>query len=174
MNRRTLLSTAAGAAGIALGGGAYAYHRRRDDGAILGPVEIETLDVPGSEAGRREVPEPGSVTVVELFATWCSSCAAYMETLREVEREVDATMISLTNEPIDVSVDRGEVVDWWREHDGAWTVGIDEDLTLTTELDATSVPYTAVVDPNGRVAYASDGTMDAAELIAEIDAAAGE
>ncbi|SNR26251.1 TlpA family protein disulfide reductase [Halorubrum vacuolatum] len=174
MNRRTLLSTAAGAVGIALGGGAYAYHRRRDDGSTLAPVEVETLDAPGSEAGRREVPEPGSVTVVELFATWCSSCAAYMETLRAVEREVDATMVSVTNEPVGVSVDRETVVDWWDEHDGAWTVGLDEDLMLTTELDATSVPYTAVIDPNGRVAYASDGTMDAAELIAEIDAVVGE
>jgi len=134
-------------------------------------VTIETLDAPGGEAGDRAVPVPETVTVLELFATWCTTCADYMETLRRVDREVDAAMISVTNEPVGVSVDREEVVDWWREHDGAWTVGLDEEMTLTTELDATSVPYTVVFDREGRITYANAGTTSAERLVEVVEVA---
>ncbi len=173
MNRRTALTTIAGSASVVLGGGAYVLHRRAGDGGgKLSPVTIETLDAPGSEAGDRTIPVPDTVTVLEFFATWCATCAGYMETLRRVDREIDVAMVSVTNEPIGVSVDREEVVDWWREHDGAWTVGLDDEMTLTTELDATSVPYTVVFDREGRVTYANAGTTSAERLVEVVTAAA--
>ncbi len=172
MNRRTALTALAGSVSVALGGGAYVRHRRGAGGEeVRSPVTIETLDAPGSEAGDRVVPVPETVTVLEFFATWCTTCAGYMETLRRVDREVDAAMISVTNEPVGISVDREEVVDWWRKHDGAWTVGLDDEMTLTTELDATSVPYTVVFDREGRVTYANAGTTSAEQLVGAVKAA---
>ncbi|MWV65428.1 redoxin family protein [Halorubrum sp. JWXQ-INN 858] len=180
MNRRTLLATVAGAG--TLGAGAYAASRRDvltadgdraggDRGHALEPARIETLDAPGSEAGHRDLPVAGSTTVIEFFATWCSTCGSYMETLREVNRTVDAEFVSLTSEPVGVSVERADVVDWWREHDGEWTVGLDEELALTVALDASSVPFTAVVDESGTVVYADSGTQPASRLVEVIDGA---
>lgn len=158
-------------------GGGFAATRRSGSGTPFGrsdpdesvaPVSVETLDAPGSEAGRIDVPRPGETTVLELFATWCSTCASYMTTLRTVNEAVDAAFVSLTNEPVGVSVDRADVVDWWREHDGAWPVGLDDELALTTSLDAGSVPYTVVFDDAGRIAYADAGSMEASRLTAII------
>ena len=122
-------------------------------------TRIETFDAPGSEAGYREVPERGGVTVLEFFATTCDVCAAYMETLRAVERDVDATFVSITVEVVGTTVDRETVADWWRDHEGDWTVGVDDDLTLSTALNAASVPFTAVLDESNAVVYADNGAM---------------
>ncbi|WP_418282614.1 TlpA family protein disulfide reductase [Halorubrum sp. DTA98] len=164
MNRRTALAAIAGI-GV-LGGGGYVARRRGTD--TLSPTRIETLTAPGSTAGYRLVPEPGSVTVLEFFATWCSTCASYMNALRKTRRVTDAEFVSVTNEPVGVSVDRSDVVDWWREHDGEWTVGLDEELALTTALDASAVPYTVVFDETNAAVYAESGTTSASELVAVV------
>lgn len=165
MRRRNLLATLGG---LGVVGSGVAVFRRRDDDAVS-PVRIETLDAPGSDAGERRVPEPGAVTVLEFFATWCSTCATYMETLGTVHDAVDAEFVSVTNEPVGVSVERSDVVDWWRTHDGAWTVGLDSELELTTSLDASAVPYTVVFDAANEVVYADAGVRSESELIDVIE-----
>lgn len=190
MRRRDLLAGLAGAGvlagGVAVGGphavgspsngpggeGSNGEDRNGEDARTTVPTaRVETFDAPGSEAGHREVPERGSPTVLEFFATTCTDCAAYMETLRTVEREVDATFVSITVEVVGATVERETVADWWREHDGAWTVGVDDDLTLSTTLDAASVPFTAVLDDSNAVVYAGAGAMGEHDLRDAIDRA---
>lgn len=166
MRRRDLLATLAGLGVI----GSGVAVRRRDADAVS-PVRIETLDAPGSDAGHRRVPEPGEVTVLEFFATWCSTCATYMETLGAVHSAVDAEFVSVTNEPVGVSVERSDVVDWWRDHDGAWPVGLDSELELTTTLDASSVPHTVVFDAANEVVYADSGVQSRSQLIDVVETA---
>jgi hypothetical protein len=36
------------------------------------PVRVKTLEAEGSSAGETPVPAPDTVTVVDLFATWCA------------------------------------------------------------------------------------------------------
>mgnify|MGYP005852091601 CR=1 FL=1 len=190
MRRRDLLAGLAGAGvlggGVAVGGphavgslsngsvenGSDEEDRNGEDTRVTVPTtRIETFDAPGSEAGHREVPERGSPTVLEFFATTCAVCADYMETLRAVERDVDATFVSITVEVVGVTVERETVADWWREHDGAWTVGVDNDLTLSTALDAASVPFTAVLDGSNAVVHAGAGAMTEHDLRDAIDRA---
>ncbi len=171
MQRRELLAGLAGA-GVLAGGvavtrtdavGRLSAGDRESTGSstasTVPQARIETFDAPGSDAGYRTVPERGAVTVLEFFATTCDVCAAYMETLRAVERDVEATFVSVTVEVVGTTVDRETVADWWRDHDGNWTVGVDDDLTLSTALDAASVPFTAVLDESNAVVYAGGGAM---------------
>ncbi|MDZ7688327.1 MAG: thioredoxin domain-containing protein [Halobacteriales archaeon] len=127
----------AGALGLAVLGGGAVYASRPSDSGAVQPVEVETLDAPGSEAGVVEVPSTGEVSVVEFFATWCRVCAGMMENLNEVNDRIgdEVQFVSVTNEPVGHTVTREDVTDWWRDHDGAWTVGIDDDLVLTDRLD---------------------------------------
>ncbi len=164
MRRRDLLAGAAALTATAAGG-AYAFGvvDVSDDGGIE-PFELETLEAPGSDAGTAIVPEPGRVTFLELFATWCDVCAQTMPTKGDVfdeYAETDLQFVSVTNEPIGNTVTRDDVVDWWETHEGRWPVAMDGDLELTQTLDAAGVPYSFVLDENNVVTWSNYGRTSA-------------
>lgn len=168
MERREVI---AGAASLAAVAGGVAYLHRPADGEAVEPLEIETLEAPGSEAGWIQVPERGNVTFVEFFATWCSVCRGMMPELAEAHRRTpeDVQFLSVTNEPVGHSVTREEVADWWTEHDGGWTVGVDSDLRLTDAVGASGVPTAVVVDADNHVVHRSKGEKSADEILEEIE-----
>jgi thiol-disulfide isomerase/thioredoxin len=163
----------AGALGLAAVGAGVAYTRSGGDEGTVSPVEVETLDAPGSEAGTVEVPRRGEVTFVEFFATWCTVCKGMMEEVAAAHEEVgnEVQFLSVSNEPVGHTVTREEVVDWWRENDGAWTVGVDGDLRLTETLDAAGVPTTVVVDAENRIVTAETGRKTADEIVEAVESA---
>lgn len=171
MRRRDVIIGLGGLATV--GGAAYTLGGTGRSG--IEPVEIETVDAPGSTAGTTMVPELGRVSVVEFFATWCTVCAASMPTLREIHDAVgdDVQFLSVTNEPLGHAITRQDVTDWWVEHEGNWPVGLDTDLTLTERLDATGVPTLVVLDADNRITYTHAGKPDAAEVREAIRSAGG-
>ena len=167
MRRRDFV---AGAVGLAALGAGAAYASTSPDEEAIQPVEVETLDAPGSEGGAVEVPRRGEVSLVEFFATWCTVCQGMMGDLREVDDEVGdkVQMVSVSNEPVGHTVTKDEVVGWWRENGGAWTVGIDDDLLLTDALGATGVPTTVVLDENNEVVASERGEKSADEITEKV------
>ena len=137
------------------------------------PVEVETLDAPGSNAGTVEVPRRGDVTFVEFFATWCHVCQGMMDEVAAAHDEVGdgVQFLSVSNEPVGHTVTREEVVDWWRDNGGDWTVGVDGDLRLTEALDAAGVPTTVVVDSRNRIVTADTGRKTADEIVEAVESA---
>lgn len=174
MQRRDLLAGAAALGGTALGG-AYVTGFIDPLGSTdsIERVELETIDAPGSQAGEIVVPQQGTVTVLEFFATWCGVCSRQMEPMGAVYDDLghhdDLQFLSVTNEPVGQTVTREDVADWWADHDGRWTVALDTDLTLTERLDASGVPYTYVIDRSNTVAYAERGFKAADELAGPIE-----
>ncbi len=163
----------AGALGLAAVGGGAAYLRSSEVGGAVTPVEVETLDAPGSESGVVEIPRRGEVTFVEFFATWCRVCQDMMDDLGEAYERVgdDVQFVSVTNEAVGHTVTREEVVDWWREHDGAWTLGVDDGLRLTDALDASGIPTTVVIDASNNVVSTDTGEKTADEIVGDIERA---
>ncbi|SFB98953.1 Thiol-disulfide isomerase or thioredoxin [Halobiforma haloterrestris] len=176
MRRREVLAGAAGLA--ALGGGAIAVSERNplESDAAVDPIELETIDAPGSDAGTVAVPERGRVTFVELFATWCGVCQDMMEPLGRVHEDLDGDVqfVSVTGEPIGNTITREDVADWWREHDGNWPVALDSDLELTEALDGSGVPYAYVLNEDNVVTWSGRGRKSAEEIRSAIDTAGGE
>ncbi|MFB6092241.1 MAG: TlpA family protein disulfide reductase [Haloquadratum sp.] len=180
MNRRQLL-TAVG--GLGLTGGsvlAASGHLPVPSGVALGgrraaetglPLEVEAIDAPGSEAGRVTVPVPDTPTVIDLFATWCAPCKEQMDALSAVHAEYAdrAAFVSVTNERIGGALSRDDVREWWRTHDGAWTVGLDPESDLMAALGASGLPYLAIADAAGRIRWRHAGVASAATLRTELD-----
>lgn len=127
-----------------------------DDGL---PVTVRTLDAPGSTAGERRVPVPGTPTVLDLFATWCAPCSEQMESLTTLHEEFgeEAAFVSVTNERFGGGLSEADVRAWWVEHDGAWTVGHDPESRLMNELDAGGLPFLAVFDADGVATWTHRG-----------------
>ena len=175
MRRRDLLA-GLGSAGVVAGGGAVAVFglpsvddlRGESAEAAHEPIEIRTIDAPGSEAGTVAVPDLGRVTFVDFFGTWCQPCIKQMPALGEASEAFGEEVLfcSVTNE----SIDEADLADWWTEHDGNWTVGIDPAAELTSEHPG-PVPRAVAMDDAGRVQWSGSGTKTADELVGGIEQA---
>lgn len=178
MQRRELLAATAGLATTAAAGCAgLGASTADDDGGEDGPVPIETVDAPGSEPGVATVPEPGRVTFLEFFATTCDVCASQMPELAHAYRRADADVqfLSVTSEPVGLSVSKEELASWWADHGGEWPVAVDDGVTLARRYDATSVPTAVVIAPGGAVTWSRSGRVSASTIVGEVRSArAGE
>jgi thiol-disulfide isomerase/thioredoxin len=130
------------------------------------PVEVTTLDAVGSAAGTASVPAPGTPTVIDCFATWCSPCIEQMDALGTVyDRYGDrAAFVSVTNERFGGGLDADDVRAWWREHDGRWTLGHDPEGDLLAALGASGLPYLAVTDGSESVVWTHGGVASVETL----------
>lgn len=166
MRRRDLLVGAGSLA--ALGGGAAVAFDvvGSTDESTIGAVDLDVISAPESEADTVTVPEPGRVTFLELFATWCNVCQSMMPEMAALHDAVgdDVQFLSVTNEPVGDTVTTADIASWWADYDGDWTVALDRDLELTQRLDATGVPYTFVLDENNRIAWRHKGRSEAGEI----------
>lgn len=141
-------------------------------GATVDPVTLPAIDAPGSPPGERTVPERGRVTFVEMFATWCTTCQASMSELRAAhERADDVQFVSVNIEPVGETVEKADVTEWWVEYEGSWPVTYDAELELTRRLDATEVPFAAVLDAENTIQWTGRGYKEADTIVAEIEAA---
>lgn len=171
MRRRDLLGGVAAATTVATAGCTGLVRSLTGDGeADSAAVPVETVDAPGSAAGTTTVPESGRVTFVEFFATTCPVCASQMSVVGDAYDRVGGSVqfLSVTSEPVGLSVSRDEVASWWREHDGRWPVGVDDGVALAQRYDATSVPTAVVVDPDGAVTWRHTGRTTASRIVDEV------
>lgn len=174
MRRRDVIA-GLGAAGI-FGTGAAWYSGAFDsfeDESRVDPVELPRIEAQGSSSGTETIPEPGSISYIAMFATWCGTCAAKMEPLGEAAKTApdDVQFVSVTNEPVGQTIDETAVIDWWADHDGAWTVAHDVNLELSRRLDASGVPYSIVTDAENRIVWSDSGYKDADEILDRIEEA---
>jgi len=176
MKRRELLA-GIGAAGALGAGGAVAFTdlSLTDRGGVEGvePVEIERFDAQGSPPGTATVPEPGRVTFLEVFATWCGICKRSMPELVAAEAAVtdDVQFLSVTNEPVGQTVQPADVVEWFESRDGNWELAHDDDLELSRRIDATGVPTHMVFDAENRITWEKNGFTGSETIVERIESA---
>jgi thiol-disulfide isomerase/thioredoxin len=173
MNRRQVV---AGAGGLALTGGAAWLAFGRESTSDFA-VTVDTLNAPGSEAGTQRLPVPGTVTLLDLFATWCAPCKAQMRSLRPVHDAYadDVAFVSVTNEQFGGGLTRADVAGWWEQHDGNWTLGHDPASVVHQQVSASGLPYLVLTDAQGQIVWSHAGVASETRLREEIDSAlAGE
>lgn len=181
MRRRDVLA-GLGSAGVVVGGGAIAVLGLPSTDSLLDedsddvesdPLEIETIDAPGSEAGTIQVPDPDRATFLDLFGTWCTPCIEQMPALAEANERIgdEVLFCSVTNESVgpNGAITEAELVEWWDEHDGNWTVGVDPSAEITARYLEGGFPTAVAIDASGRVQWAESGIKTADELVAAIE-----
>ncbi|ELY49616.1 TlpA family protein disulfide reductase [Natronorubrum sulfidifaciens] len=183
MRRREFLA-GVGSVGVVAGAGAVAVYglpstdSLRDgdgEGDRYDPLEIETIDAPGSDAGTIQVPDPDQPTFVDFFGTWCAPCIEQMPALAEANERIgdDVVFCSVTSENVGDggALSEAELVEWWDDNDGNWTVGLDPTAELTARYLEGGYPSAVAIDASGRVQWADSGVKTADELVAGIEQA---
>ena len=110
----------------------------------------------------------GSVSVVNLFASWCLPCKAEAPQLHALaEQGVTIHGIAVADESADVQAFLKEHGDPFRR------IGLDPTMGAKAMLGASGVPQTYVVDGTGRIRHVHVGDIRA-ENVAEILKAVAE
>lgn len=178
MKRREAIA-GLGSLGVLAGGGVALWRARTssppaaDDGESDdrddGPVAIETIDAPGSEAGKILVPNDG-LTVATFFFRGCGSCQALLPEFGEAREELRAaygdrlTTLWVTN----YGPSEDELRSFWDDHGGDWSVGYDPDSALATAYGVVGYPWTVAIDASGSDRWRGHGTLSDRELVGSI------
>jgi thiol-disulfide isomerase/thioredoxin len=134
------------------------------------PIRVETLAARGSEAGETAVPTPETVTVVDLFATWCAPCDDQLAELNAIQSEYDeVSFISVTNERLSETLTQEDIAEWWKRNDGAWTVGLDPGSELLAAFGAGGLPYIVITNERGDIEFSHSGLAERATLRDQLD-----
>ena len=173
MNRRRIL---AGLAGIGVVGGGWAASSgwtadggAGDDGAgedtPTAEFTVETIDAPGSTAGTLTVPGDRP-TLVDFVSVGCAVCSDSMPAMAEFQKTYTESLrvVSLSTDPVGFSVAKSSLREWWADHNGAWELGVDDQLSVANQLGVRSVPTAVVVDSAGRIRGRTSGRKSVDEL----------
>jgi len=131
---------------------------------------VETVDAPGSVAGEQSIPADGPL-VVEFMSVTCSVCEESMPALVESYETYgeSVSFLSVSTDPVGFSVEKSTLAEWWQDHGGQWSLGIDPQLSVTQQLEVSAVPTTVLVDEQGRIVDKLRGEKTASDLTALLD-----
>jgi peroxiredoxin len=159
--RKVLLLATAGAIALGLGIGVAVWDRNAPDAAALLALSLpDTQGTPQSLHQWR-----GKVLVVNFWATWCEPCREEMPEFVRAQRELGPRGLQF----VGIAVDRPEkVVAFAKELDlnyPALIGGYDAvDLSIPLGNRLAALPFTVILDREGRVAHTQLGLLRPAQL----------
>lgn len=182
MRRRAFLLATAGTGLTALGGcldgetGGDTDDGDDDRSDDSPPFEIRTVDAPGSEAGTVRIPGESRAMLVNLSRTQCPTSEGLLPTVEEARddleaADVDATVITVIDALSGPTSTPEELAEWWVEHDGNWTVGLDETGRLDDYYEVDGYPVVVAIDGDGEVHWRGDERASARSMVRGVETA---
>ena len=146
-----------------------------DDAATVDaepPFELRTLEAPGSDGDPIEFPSPGTVTVCHFTRTNCPTNAGHLSIVADAHGRIEDDRVrfcSILEPRRDPLSDDAGFAEWWAEHDGKWTLAVDEEKEAVSYFDATSPPETFVIDERGDRTLEAAGDESAGDIVRAVE-----
>jgi peroxiredoxin len=109
-------------------------------------------------ASSMNVAQPGAITLINVWATWCTSCREEMADLQALHEQYKARGVRV----VGVSVDQGnpeKVLRFARGERLSFAVAHDPAGTIQQQFGIVGVPETILVDQSGRVRAKVSGNV---------------
>ena len=132
------------------------------------PVSVDTIGVEGIKNLIKNTSD--KLRVINVWATWCGPCVAEFSefmTMNRMYRRRDFEFVSISADDPD---NRAKVLKFLQKEEASTTnylFNIDDKYKLIEAVDAKwegALPYTIIVEPGGKIVYAKQGEIDAAEV----------
>lgn len=118
----------------------------------------------GKKIAFNEAIEKGKVTVISFWATWCIPCKKEIKNitlkLPEWQKEVDFNFVTVST---DESRAEGLVRSYAISQGWKFPFYIDPNSDLKRSLNFQTVPFTMIIDKNGKVAFMHSGYVEGNE-----------
>ena len=153
---------------IALAGGAYfaLHHDAPKDASTL--MRLSLPDTSGKEQSIEQW--RGKVVVVNFWATWCAPCREEMPEFVRAQTELGSKGLQF----VGIAVDQADKVDQFAKELGVnypTLIGgygaVELSKTMGNNLSA--LPFTIIIDRQGRVAHTQLGPLKPAQLHSIVD-----
>jgi thiol-disulfide isomerase/thioredoxin len=122
-------------------------------------------DVKGKKIAFNKAFEPGKVTIVSFWATWCIPCKQEIKTIKTKlpDWQKQAPDLNYMAVSIDDARDAATVKTYATAQGWTFPVLLDPNSDLKRSLNFSNVPYTIIVDKTGNIAFMHIGYEEGGE-----------
>jgi thiol-disulfide isomerase/thioredoxin len=122
-------------------------------------------DIKGKKIAFNKAFEPGKVTIVSFWATWCIPCKQEIKTIKNKlpDWQKQSADINYMAVSIDDARDAATVKTYATSQGWKFPVLLDPNSDLKRSLNFSNVPYTIIVDKTGNIAYMHIGYEEGGE-----------
>lgn len=121
-------------------------------------------DINGKQVPFNEAIEKGKVTVVSFWATWCIPCKQEIKNIKtklpDWQKEADFNYMTVS---IDDSRATAMVKTYSKSQGWTFPVYLDPNSDLKRSLNFQNVPFTMIVDKNGKIVFQHTGYEEGSE-----------
>lgn len=130
--------------------------------------ELPTTDVKdlkGASVPFNKTIEPGKVTLISFWATWCVPCKKEIKAIREHlpdwKKEADFNYMTVSE---DDSRATAMVRSYARSQGWDFPAYLDPNSDLKRSLNFQNVPFSVIIDKDGKIAYMHSGFAEGSEM----------
>ena len=125
---------------------------------------VDLKDISGKSVRTDTLQNGGRPLIIDFFATWCKPCNRELSAISEVYEDwQEETGVKLIAVSIDEAHNIHKVKPLVDRLGWPYEVLLDPNSDLKRASGIESIPYTLVVDGNGRIVYKHQGYTDGAE-----------
>lgn len=121
-------------------------------------------DINGKPIAFNETIEKGKVTLVSFWATWCIPCKQEIKNIKgklaDWQKQADFNYMTVS---IDDSRATAMVKTYAKSQGWSFPTYVDPNSDLKRSLNFQNVPYTIIVDQNGKIVYQHTGYEEGSE-----------
>lgn len=100
----------------------------------------------------------GKPVIINFWATWCGPCVKEMPAFERLQADFGDKIGIIA---VNCGDDADTVKDFASENGYTFPIALDEDYKINMLYPTSSIPYTVVLDANGKITHISAGAVDA-------------
>jgi cytochrome c biogenesis protein CcmG/thiol:disulfide interchange protein DsbE len=107
------------------------------------------------------VGQPGKITVINFWATWCPPC---QEEMSEMDQFAKRNQQKINFYAVNLQESSEKVRDFMNKNKYTMPVLLDKEGVVAKQFQVTAIPTTIIVDKNGLIKHRKSGAMTMNEL----------